>query len=122
LLVWWSLDGDLSGNTRKPRSQSLSASFRNLFRRGKQRSGGGADVSRESSLSRGDAVGMPTVRGDSTATPSPQLSTSSWTPDARRHTPSDYTPRSYQAYATGGGSVGGGTPDMRARLSPLSRH
>ena len=110
------VDGDLSRSSRKSRSQSLSASFRHLFHRGK-RSGGGSDVSRESSMSRSEAVGTTTLRGYSTATPSPQLSTSSWTPDARHRTP-EYTPRSYQAYATGG--VGGGMPVLAARPSPLS--
>ena len=116
------LDGDLPRSTRKSRSQSLSASFRNLFRRGKRSASGGVDVSRESSLSRSEAVAvaMPTLCGDSTATPSPQLSSSSWTPDVRHHATPEYTPRSYQAYATGGVG-GGGTPALAARPSPSSR-
>ena len=109
-----SLDGDLSRTTRKSRSQSLSNSFRNLFRR-TRRPGAGGDVSRESSVSRGGGgVGTSTLRNDS-ATPSPQLSTSSWGQDLRHRTP-DYTPRSYQSYAAGG--LGGGTPVLPARPSP----
>ena len=114
-----SLDGDLSRTTRKSRSQSLSASFRNLFRRARRPGGSGAggDVSRESSVSRGGgAVGTSTLR-DNSATPSPQLSTSSWGQDLRLRTP-DYTPRSYQSYAAGG--LCGGTPVLQTRPSPSS--
>ena len=105
------LDGDLTRSKHKSRSQSLSTSFRNLFRRGKHSVGGSGDASRESSLTRG---GPTFRRDDSTATPSPQLSTASRTHDPPRHhhTP-EYTPRSYQSYASGG------TPVLQARPSPL---
>jgi hypothetical protein len=74
-----------TASARKSRSHSLSASFRNLFHRGKKTSsasGGSTAVSRESSVSRTvrDSSSVPhdgITAGSVIVQPSPQLSTSS---------------------------------------------